>query len=333
MGRGKPLSEAEKAKISTLKDYLNMSNRQIAKEINRSKCVVRNFLENRENYGKNYVTGRPSTISTTQKRLLIRSAANTRKSASELKMENNLSIGIRRVQKILSSSEHLKFKKMKRKPMLSPNNIEGRKKFALNHIHWTNEWRNIIFSDEKKFNLDGPDGFAYYWHDLRTEEKIFSRRQSGGGSVMVWGAIGYLKTMPLSFISTRMNAQQYQQLVGPYFPAYGFECAGSNWKFQQDNAPIHVAKSTLADFEQRGMRLFSNWPAKSPDMNIIENLWSILARKVYENGRQYNNKDELKEAIEAAWQNIEQAKIQSLYDSLPRRIIALHDAKGKWTKY
>lgn len=333
MGRGKPLSEAEKAKISTLKDYLNMSNRQIAKEINRSKNVVQNFLENRGNYGKNYVTGRPSTITATQKRLLIRSAANSRKSARELKVENNLSIGIRRVQKILSGSEHLKFKKMKRKPMLSQANIEGRKKFALKHIHWTNDWRNIIFSDEKKFNLDGPDGFAYYWHDLRTEEKIFSRRQSGGGSVMVWGAIGYLKKMPLSFISTKMNAQQYQQLIAPYFPAYGFECAGLNWKFQQDNAPIHVAKSTLADFEQRGMRLFDKWPAKSPDMNIIENLWSTLARKVYENGRQYNNKDELKEAIEAAWQNIAQDKIHALYDSLPRRIIALHDAKGKWTKY
>lgn len=76
---------------------------------------------------------------------------------------------------------------MKRKPMLSPSNIEGRKKFALDHIHWTKKWRKIIFSDEKKFNLDGPDGFAYYWHDLRTEEKIFSKRQSGGGSVMVWG--------------------------------------------------------------------------------------------------------------------------------------------------
>lgn len=80
---GPPLSEAEKAKILTLKDYLNMSNRQIAKGVNRSKDVVRNFLQNRENYGKNYVTDRPSTITAKQKRLLIRSAANNRKSACE----------------------------------------------------------------------------------------------------------------------------------------------------------------------------------------------------------------------------------------------------------
>lgn len=97
--------------------------------------------------------------------------------------------------------------------MLTPANIEGRKKFALDHIHWTHQCRKIIFCDEKEFNLDDPDGFAYYWHDLHTEENIFSERQSGGGSVMVLGAISYLRKIPLSFISNRMTAIQYQKMI------------------------------------------------------------------------------------------------------------------------
>jgi hypothetical protein len=40
----------------------------------------------------------------------------------------------------------------------------------------------------KKFNLDGPDGVACYWHDLR-KEQIFSKRQQGGGSLMVWASL------------------------------------------------------------------------------------------------------------------------------------------------
>lgn len=325
--------EAEKAKISTLKDYTSVSNRQIAKEIGRSERVVRNFLKNRQNYGQNKSTGRPSSVSVRQKRQLIRSAANNLKSARQLMTENNIPVGVRRVRQILRASNNLVYTRMKRKPMLSHANIRSRLEFADSNIHWTREWQKIIFSDEKKFNLDGPDGFAYYWHDLRREKKIFSKRQSGGGSVMVWGAIGYRQNMPLSFIDTRMNAQQYQEMVGPQIDQYATDCAGPDYKFQQDNAPIHVARSTLRYFEENGVEIFDGWPSKSPDMNIIENVWSILAREVYKNCRQFNTKAELKEAIEAAWPNIPQDKIRLLYDGVPRRIIALHDAKGKYTKY
>ena len=45
-----------------------------------------------------------------------------------------------------------------------------------------------MFYGEKKFNLDGPDGSPYYWHNLRKEKQLFSKRLFGGGSVMVWGA-------------------------------------------------------------------------------------------------------------------------------------------------
>ncbi|KAG6941567.1 hypothetical protein JG687_00019574 [Phytophthora cactorum] len=49
-------------------------------------------------------------------------------------------------------------------------------------------WERIIFSDEKKFNLDGPDGLQSYWHNVRRPQRTTVRRQNGGGSVIVWSA-------------------------------------------------------------------------------------------------------------------------------------------------
>ncbi|ETN79592.1 hypothetical protein NECAME_09732 [Necator americanus] len=43
----------------------------------------------------------------------------------------------------------------------------------------------VVFSDEKKFNLDGSDGSRHYWHDLRRNPICCSRRNFGGRSVMV----------------------------------------------------------------------------------------------------------------------------------------------------
>ena len=63
----------------------------------------------------------------------------------------------------------------------------------------------IIFSDEKKFNLDGPGGIHCYWHDLRKEEQVFYKRPFGGGSVMIWGAF----SAELVVMERRRNVQKY----------------------------------------------------------------------------------------------------------------------------
>ena len=71
----------------------------------------------------------------------------------------------------------------------------------------------MIGSDEKKFNLDGPDGYSYYWADSRKEPLYFRKRQEGGGSVMIWGAIGYYGRTNLVFLEGNINSEKYVQVL------------------------------------------------------------------------------------------------------------------------
>ncbi|CAD6185653.1 unnamed protein product [Caenorhabditis auriculariae] len=157
------------------------------------------------------------------------------------------------------------------------------------------DWNKIIFSDEKKFNLDGPDGYAHYWRDLRKDPMYFSKRNFGGGSLMVWAAFCGNGTVALSFIGTRTNSQDYQQLLAQHLLPYLRRRRRANMIYQQDNASVHASNSTLAWFAAKNVVLL-DWSACSPDLNPVENSWSVLVRRVYANAKQYTTVNDLKKS-------------------------------------
>ena len=60
-----------------------------------------------------------------------------------------------------------------------------------------------------------------------------------------------------------------------------------------DNAPSYAARYTreaLTKFRFKEACLML-WPECSPDLNPIKNFWSMLKRKVYEDGKQYSSKN------------------------------------------
>ncbi|GBM33808.1 Transposable element Tc3 transposase [Araneus ventricosus] len=76
------------------------------------------------------------------------------------------------------------------------------------HYYGEKKWDDVIFSDEKKFNLDGPDGFRYFWYDLRKEKEIFSKHTFGGGSVIVWGGFATVENIYSSLTLWSASSQE-----------------------------------------------------------------------------------------------------------------------------
>ena len=93
----------------------------------------------------------------------------------------------------------------------------------------------------------------------------------------------------------------------------------------------HKSRSTLNYLDNKQVCVLADWPSQSPDINIIENLWSILTSKVYK--RSPKSADELWKAIEEKYYSIDDYVIVALYDSIPKRLKAVLQSKGGNTKY
>ena len=79
----------------------------------------------------------------------------------------------------MKNKENIKYTTKIKRPFLNQNQINKRLKFAFDHQTWKKKWKNVIFSDEKKWNLDGPDGYSNYWYDINKNKEIFSKRPFG----------------------------------------------------------------------------------------------------------------------------------------------------------
>ncbi len=100
--------------------------------------------------------------------------------------------------------------------------------------------------------------------------------------------------------------------------------------FQQVLAPVHTDKSTKSWFNDDGVGVL-DWPANSPDLNPIENLWGIVKRKM--RNKRPENADKLKAIVKETWASVPPQQCHKLITSMPRQIEAVIKAKEAPTKY
>jgi len=128
-----------------------------------------------------------------------------------------------------------------------------------------------------------------------------------------------------------MDQHQYHQILIHHIrPSANRLFPAGNYIFQQDNDPKHTARK-VRDYIANSAIPTLWWPAQSPDLNPIENLWSILDCKL--KSRTPANKQELFQCLLTAWNELLVSLLQSLADSMPARINACLAAKGMHTKY
>lgn len=223
-----------------------------------------------------------------------------------------------------------------KKPFVNAANKLKRWGWAKSKKDWVDEWENIIWSDESRFEVFKGDGKRYVWRNSKEKYNpkcLIPTFKSGQESVMIWGCFTKNKLGPLVRLEGRITANIYIEMLENHLLPFINDLENKdNYTFQEDNAPIHTAKIAKKWKVDNNIKSLP-WPAQSPDLNPIENLWDELDRQVRKHRPLPKNQDDLWNILQEEWLKLDENIYKNLIDSMPHRIAAVITNKGNPTKY
>lgn len=172
-----------------------------------------------------------------------------------------------------------------------------------------------------------PDNARY---DLRY---IHTRDRGNRQTVTCWGWITRAGPGAFVFVERTMRAVDYvrilEEVLVPSIQQFHPSPNSCNFEIIQDNSPVHTAR-ICREWQDRNPRYqFLNMPAKSPDLNPIENVWSFMTPRIRRH-RPYNTRDNFIQTIGNTWTNLrnEQWYFEHIVDSMPKRLQFVIERNG-----
>ena len=226
------------------------------------------------------------------KRLTKSSQRVTAKKIQEILPEN---IGLRTLQRRLKEDQCIKFRNIPKTIKLNKDQQNKRVEIIKGWFKQRLNFQNVIFTDEARFSVDGPDRFMSW--QLKDKISDFNRmkRPFDGGGLMVHGVLGTDGSLMVTRVNGTVDSCKYIALLEHTILPYIVNKFGNKSIMQQDNAPPHVSKLTATFFKNKIKTL--KWPPHSPDLSPIENVWKMLKGVTY-TSNSFKNLEEL-------WENVQ----------------------------
>jgi len=224
------------------------------------------------------------------------------------------------------------------KPFLSEKNVARRLVWADSHEKYTEEeWRRVIYSDESSFAVRPMKNNIRVWRK-KNERFNFSCMiptfKSGYQLVNVYGAFSATGRTKLVRIDGKFTQHVYRKILEevtlPF--AYNSYMNAENFILQEDNCGPHRAKSIEAFLSDKGVARMK-WPAQSPDLNPIENVWGLMKQRLRRSPTYPKSKDHLFEILTKMWDELPQSYFEKLALGMYKRVQAVKKNDGKATKY
>lgn len=207
-------------------------------------------------------------------------------------------------------------------PMLTEVQKKKRLKWAKKHLN--DNWSKTFFTDETAFQLFRNTVGQWY-----KGKKPICRVPKNRTKIFAWG--GFSKTGKVSLFCFKgiMTGEFYVGILEKRIAEIK-SLMGKRWRFQQDNDPKHtsgVAKSYLESYVPKVLE----WPANSPDLNPIENIWGIVKTNVEK--RKPQNLGDLESFLVEEWDAVPETTLKNAVQSMRKRCELVIENNGDHIDY
>ncbi|GFX10559.1 transposable element Tcb2 transposase [Trichonephila clavipes] len=219
-------------------------------------------------------------------------------------------------------------------PQLSRQHRTARLQWCREHHNWTEQdWACVLFSDESRFSLSSDCRRQLIWRESGTAyrpENIQEKDRYPTCSIMVWAGIMINGRTCLHVVANgTMTGQRYiDEVLLPHVHLFR-GAVGDKFVFMDDNATCHRTLAVQDCLDSEGIQRLV-WPARSPDLNPIENVWDALGRQV--GGRNYppTNKNTLIRALTEEWDKLPQKLLDNVVQSCTNSLGQPTEHGQKW---
>lgn len=318
----------------------NEGNANIAMKLNISIRTVQRVAKQLREKGhvkESPKAGRPRTVNTRKMRDIIKKRIKRNDELSLNKMAAELKISRGSLQNIVKNELKLRSYRLRQGQYLTDAAKANRLQKCKNLLKFfqVRRFEDVLWTDEKVFTVEVAHNSQNHRQLLsptlkNTLARKIRTRTHFPKSLMVWGGITATSKTPLIFIekNVKINAQVYQEVIIKK-AVIPWSKKNPNMIFQQDWAPAHAAKTTMALIERDLPSHLSKeeYPSNSPDLNPLDfSIWGFMEESL--KNKKMTSLVQLRRQLTAAWAKLDDDYLRRTVSSVVPRLKACIKAEG-----